>query len=51
MNTTTFSQAATVQDTNPTTTSEGAAQAEAIKELAEFELAYVGGGTANVIFQ
>ena len=29
---------------------EGSAKVDAIKELADIELAYVGGGTASVIF-
>jgi len=33
-----------------TTTLESSSQIEGLKELAEFELAYVGGGTAIVVF-
>jgi len=49
MNTTT-SQVEVTLDTNATTTLEASSQIEGLKELAEFELAYVGGGTAVVIF-
>src|SRR5882724_10797559 len=44
-------QAETTLDSNLTRTAEGLSKVEALKELAEFELAYVGGGTAAVIFQ
>jgi hypothetical protein len=49
MNSTTSQVEVTLQ-TNATTTLEASSQIEGLKELAEFELAYVGGGTAVVIF-
>lgn len=51
MNTTTMLNVETSQDAGRSTEADGAAQVEGLKELADFELAYVGGGTANVIFQ
>ena len=49
MNTTT-TQVEFTLETKPTTTLESSSQIEGLKELAEFELAYVGGGTAIVVF-
>jgi predicted alternative tryptophan synthase beta-subunit len=49
MNSTT-SQVEVTLETKSTTTLETTSQIEALKELADFELAYVGGGTAVVTF-
>jgi hypothetical protein len=46
----TTSQVEVTLETNATTTLETSSQFEALKELADFELAYVGGGTAVVTF-
>ena len=46
----TTSQVEVTLETKPMTTLETSPEFEALKELADFELAYVGGGTAVVSF-